>query len=62
MAIQVCERCDSKTAKLDKCNYCGREVCIRCLKSSKRVGKGNKAYICKDCWSDLEKRGKFKSA
>jgi hypothetical protein len=62
MAIMVCERCGKKIAKLDKCNYCRKMCCTLCVKSSKRAGKGDKLYICKDCWSVMEKRKKFKSA
>ncbi|MBD3397662.1 hypothetical protein GF412_00815 [Candidatus Micrarchaeota archaeon] len=62
MAILVCDRCGKKTAKLDTCNYCRKECCVSCVKSSKRVGKGSKAYICKDCWTKMDRRKKFKSA
>lgn len=59
MAILVCDRCGGKTAKLDKCDYCAKACCVSCVKSSKRVGK-DKRYICKDCWTRMEKRRKFK--
>ncbi|MCP4646455.1 MAG: hypothetical protein GY852_01805 [bacterium] len=62
MAIMVCDRCGEQTAKLDDCNYCKKTCCNLCVKSSKRVGKGGKAYICKDCWSRMDKRKRFKSA
>jgi hypothetical protein len=62
MAIMVCERCGAKIAKLDKCDYCSKMCCVSCIKSSKRAGKGGKLYICKDCWSAMGKRKKFKSA
>ncbi len=61
MAIKVCERCGEKTAKLDECNYCNRSACVSCIKSSKRAGKGEKLRICKDCWSNMRKRKRFKS-
>ena len=63
MAIIVCERCGAKTAKLDSCNYCSKMCCVSCVKSSKRAKvKGEKLYICKDCWTKMDRRGKFKSA
>ena len=62
MAIMVCDRCGAKTAKLDECKYCKKMCCAQCIKSSKRTGKGEKTYICKDCWSDMGKRKAFKSA
>ena len=58
----LCERCGREAYKYNVCGYCSRKVCYDCLKSSKRVSKTEKAFICKDCWSDLKKRGKYKSA
>ncbi|MBD3210862.1 hypothetical protein GF318_05765 [Candidatus Micrarchaeota archaeon] len=60
MAIQTCQRCGAQTAKLYECDYCQKKVCENCLKSSKRKKVG-KRYICKSCWSDLEKRKAYKS-
>lgn len=60
--LHTCERCKKQTHKLDRCNYCERLMCEDCKKSSKRASKTKLAFICKDCWSDLAKRTKFKSA
>ena len=55
-----CERCGRETFKFNVCNTCSRKICYNCVKSSKRVTKTEKAFICKDCWSDLKKRTKYK--
>ncbi len=60
--LQTCERCKKQVAKADRCNYCERLICESCKKSSKRASKTVKLFICKDCWSDMKKRKKFKSA
>jgi late competence protein required for DNA uptake (superfamily II DNA/RNA helicase) len=60
MAIKVCSRCGTKTAKLEECGSCGRMLCRNCIKSSRRSGKTEKVYICKDCWSKMEARKQFK--
>ena len=46
---------------LEKCNSCGKMVCQACEKSAKRVKKVTRYVICKDCWTDLKKRAKFKA-
>ncbi|MCL5008444.1 MAG: hypothetical protein M1156_00955 [Candidatus Marsarchaeota archaeon] len=56
----LCERCGRENYKHVVCNYCNRKICNNCLKSSKRVTKTEKAFICKDCWSDMKKRTKYK--
>lgn len=61
MAIETCERCGNQTAKLVKCNYCNRKICNDCIKSQKRK-KIDHRYICKGCWSSINKRSMFKSA
>ena len=60
MPIRTCERCGVQTAKLEKCGYCQKMVCNLCIKNSKRKKVGNR-YICKSCWSDMDKRKQFKS-
>lgn len=62
MAIKTCERCGKQTAKLDRCSYCGRLLCVACIKSAKRVRKITRLYICKDCWGKISVRKKFKAA
>ena len=47
--------------KYNTCNTCSRKICYDCLKSSKRVTKVEKAYICKDCWSKMPSRKTYKS-
>ncbi len=58
----LCERCGRDVHKHLICNSCNRKICNDCIKSSKRISVTEKAVICKDCWSDLKKRGKYKSA
>ena len=36
-------------------------VCESCKKSAKRVKKVTRYVICRDCWTDLKKRAKFKA-
>lgn len=58
----TCERCGEKTAKIERCNYCGRHVCYRCIKAAKKVKRRDiyKIHICKDCWGKLELRKKYR--
>ncbi len=56
-----CERCKREVYKYNVCNYCDRKVCFDCLKSQKKISGAERAYICKDCWSNLKKRSKYKS-
>ncbi len=58
----ICERCSADVYKYEACNYCKRKICNSCVKSSKRVSRTEKAVICKDCWSDLKQRKRYKSA
>ncbi|MCK4318998.1 hypothetical protein KAW38_00300 [Candidatus Micrarchaeota archaeon] len=60
MAIGICQRCGEQTAKLEKCDYCDRLICNMCKKSAKIVGKLKRLVICKDCWGNMKRRGKFK--
>ncbi|MEW6035983.1 MAG: hypothetical protein AB1529_05195 [Candidatus Micrarchaeota archaeon] len=57
----MCGRCGNQTAKLAKCDYCARGICSSCVKSAKRK-KIDHRYICKSCWSNINKRSMFKSA
>lgn len=59
--LQACERCKKQVAKADRCDYCARLVCESCVKSSRRARRTRKLFICKDCWSDMGKRTRFKS-
>ena len=59
--LHTCERCKKQTHKMDKCKYCSRQVCESCKKSGKRASKTKRVYICKDCWSNLPTRTKFKN-
>ncbi len=60
--LYACERCKKLNPKMEKCDYCNRLVCESCTKSSKRSEKTKKLFICKDCWSNMVRRSKFKSA
>ncbi len=57
----ICERCKKDIVKYDTCNYCNRKVGFECIKSQKKVSQTERAYICKDCWSNTKKRNKYKS-
>ncbi len=57
----ICERCSNEIYKYDVCNYCNRKVCFSCVKSQKKISPTERAYICKDCWSNLKRRKKYKS-
>ncbi len=61
MAIEVCVRCGKKTAKMEQCKYCGRRLCVDCIKSTRKPSKTERLSICKDCWSKMEKRKEFKA-
>ncbi len=58
-----CERCKRYVHKAEVCSFCGRTVCYHCVKAIKNyydVGK-KRAVICKDCWTNMETRKRFKS-
>ena len=56
-----CERCGLDAHSMEPCDYCGKKVCRACAKSSRTVAKTIRRVICKDCWSNIPKRRKFKS-
>lgn len=56
----TCERCKREIYRFDICNYCGRKICGSCVKSSQNVKKTTRLIICKDCWTDIEKRKQYK--
>jgi len=29
--IETCERCGAQSAKLQKCDYCNRRLCLACI-------------------------------
>ncbi len=60
--LQNCERCKRQVAKAERCDSCGKLICESCIKSQKRASKTRKMFICKDCWSSIPARTKFKSA
>ena len=62
MAILSCERCGKQTAKINKCDYCTKNLCYDCVKSSKKMTKVKALFICKNCWSNMKSRTKYKSA
>jgi len=57
----ICERCSGQEYTLEKCNSCSKMVCESCKKSAKRVKKVTRYVICRDCWTDMKKRAKFKA-
>lgn len=60
--VMTCDRCKREIFKMEVCNYCKRQICNRCMKSSQRLRKVNRLVICKDCWSDMSKRKVFKQS
>lgn len=57
----ICERCRKEVTKYVTCNYCSRKIGYECLKSQKKISAIERAYICKDCWSNVKRRNKYKS-
>lgn len=57
----TCERCGDPLHKYYVCNYCDRKIGYECLKSQKKVTQTDRAYICKDCWSNTKRRKRYKS-
>lgn len=61
MAIEVCIRCGEKKAKFESCGYCGRKLCVACIKSCRKPTRTERLCICKDCWSKMDLRRKYKA-
>ena len=57
----ICERCSQQVYYVEKCDYCGKNVCLLCEKSAKRIKKVRRAVICKGCWGNLKTRSRFKA-
>lgn len=57
----MCERCGKDIHKYYTCNYCNRKIGVECIKSQKKVSSTERAYICKDDWSNTKKRKRYKS-
>ncbi len=57
----LCERCKREIYRNNKCNYCDRAVCDGCMKASQRASKLQRLIICRDCWSNMEKRTLYKN-
>ena len=57
-----CERCGKAAYIIEPCDYCSRKICRACVKSSARESKIKRNVICKDCWGNIPKRRKYKSA
>lgn len=62
MTNVICERCADETTEPQKCMGCGKKLCRKCIKSSKKLHKMERIVICKDCWGDMKKRSAFKVA
>jgi len=62
MAIVTCERRGEQVARAERCTYCNKQVCEACLKSSKRIAKTRRYFICKSCWGNIGFRTRFKSS
>lgn len=56
----ICERCSTQVHFVEKCMNCSKSVCASCVKSAKRHAKTTRYVICKDCWTSLPARKKFK--
>ena len=59
--MMICERCKHETYKTERCNYCGRNIDIRCMKASQKASKTLRLVICKDDWNSMEKRSMYKN-
>ncbi len=59
--MMVCERCKHETYKTERCNYCGRNIDIRCMKASQKASKTQRLVICKDDWGNMQKRTMYKN-
>ena len=57
----LCERCKKEVYRQEVCNYCGRRIGVECMKSSQRTSKTVRLVICKDDWSDMDKRSMYKN-
>jgi len=60
LLVYTCERCKREIYRYDVCNYCGRKICNSCIKSSQTSTKTVHLVICKDCWTNIEKRKMYK--
>ncbi|MDE1822956.1 MAG: hypothetical protein KGI00_02285 [Candidatus Micrarchaeota archaeon] len=56
----ICARCSRDIYKFYTCNYCKRKVCNDCIKSSRRISRVQRIFICKDDWSKMASRKLFK--
>ncbi len=58
-----CKRCSKEAHYLEKCNYCEKEVCRACQKSSRNAKntarKRERRVICKTCWGHIPSRKTF---
>ncbi len=61
MPLLICERCRQESHMVEQCNYCGKKIDNRCMKSSRRIRKTIRLVICKSCWSNMKKRSAFKN-
>lgn len=57
----ICQRCGTEIYKYSTCNYCKRNICNNCIKSSRRVSKVIRLVICADDWSKMPTRKIYKS-
>ncbi|NYZ74734.1 hypothetical protein H0O03_00520 [Candidatus Micrarchaeota archaeon] len=56
-----CQRCGKEAHMVEPCDYCNRIACRSCIKSTRTVAKTIRRAICKDCWTKIPLRKKFKS-
>lgn len=57
----LCGRCKKEVYRYSKCNYCKRDVCSNCVKSSKKGSNTVRLVICKDCWTNMTRRKAYKN-
>lgn len=56
----ICERCGKEVYKFERCGSCNRRIGYECVKNSKRISKTERAVICKDDWSNIGLRKRYK--
>jgi len=53
--IKRCERCGEETHFLEKCSFCGKYVCRKCIHAARNIKKVKRVVICKSCFGDANK-------
>lgn len=59
--IKRCERCNSDTHFLEKCTFCNKYICRKCIHAGKNVKKVTRVIICKSCFGDVKKMKEYEN-